>query len=148
MIFREADTNDIRQLHSIRLSVNENVLRNPSLVTEEDYINFLSLCGKGWLCEVDNNIVGFAIIDCKQHNIWALFVLPEFEGKGIRKKLQEIRLDWYFNENAETLWLGTSLNTRVENFYKKSGWKEVGKRQNGEIKFELTMNDWKEKKHR
>ncbi len=48
----------------------------------------------------------------------------------------------------KTLWLGTSLNTRVENFYKKSGWKEVGKRQNGEIKFELTMNDWKEKKHR
>ena len=143
MIFREAKTNDIPQLHSIRISVHENKLSNPSLITPEDYEDFLNIRGKGWLCEVDNTIAGFAIVDFREHNIWALFVRPEFEGRGIGKKLQEILLDHYFRKNIQTLWLGTAPGTRAENFYCKSGWKEMGKRKNGEILFELSFDDWK-----
>ena len=54
--------------------------------------------GKGWVCEIENNIVGFAIVDLKENNIWALFVQPEFENMGIGKKLHTAMLNWYFNQ--------------------------------------------------
>jgi GNAT superfamily N-acetyltransferase len=143
MIFREAQTTDIPQIQIVRNSVKENVLSDPALVTDKDCEEFLTLRGKGWVCEADNTIVGFSIIDLKQKNIWALFVHPQYEGKGIGKKLQDIMLNWYFNQYDSTLWLGTAPGTRAESFYRRSGWKEVGIHGKGEIKFEFSYNDWK-----
>ena len=36
---------------------------DPNLVTDEDCEEFITLRGKGWACEIDNQIVGFAIAD-------------------------------------------------------------------------------------
>ena len=127
----------------VRNSVKENVLSDPSVVTDKDCKEFLTIRGKGWVCEVDNTIVGFAIIDLKEKNIWALFVHPEYERNGIGKKLHNIMLKWYFDQYDSTLWLGTAPGTRAESFYRRSGWKEVGIHEKGEIKFELSYNDWK-----
>jgi len=143
MIFREAQTTDIPQIQIVRNSVKENVLSDPSVVTDKDCKEFLTIRGKGWVCEVDNTIVGFAIIDLKEKNIWALFVHPEYERNGIGKKLHNIMLKWYFDQYDSTLWLGTAPGTRAESFYRRSGWKEVGIHEKGEIKFELSYNDWK-----
>lgn len=143
MNFREATIEDIKALHEVRMAVKENVLSNPLLVTDADYRNFLTTHGKGWLCEIGNSIVGFAIIDTVQNNIWALFVHPDHEKKGIGKKLQEIMLRWFFDKSDQTLWLGTAPNTRAENFYRSSGWKDMGLRKNGEIRFEMTYANWK-----
>lgn len=119
MIFREANSNDIKQIQIVRNSVKENVLSNPGLVTDQDCEEFLIQRGKGWVCEIENKIVGFAIADLKEDNIWALFLNPEFEGKGIGSKLHKMMLDWYFSTGKENVWLGTSPNTRAENFYRK-----------------------------
>jgi GNAT superfamily N-acetyltransferase len=143
MIFREATTTDIPQIQIVRNSVKENVLSDPSVVSNKDCEEFLTIRGKGWVCEVDNTIVGFSIIDLKEKNIWALFVHPEYEGKGVGKKLQDIMLNWYFNQHDSKLWLGTAPGTRAESFYRRSGWKETGIHGKGEIKFELSLNDWK-----
>ncbi len=148
MLFREAIIKDIKALHSVRMAVKENMLSNPLLVTEADYINFLTLNGKGWLCEIDDTIIGFAIVDTADNNIWALFVHPDFEKKGIGRKLQAIMLDWFFEQSDKTLWLGTAPNTRAEHFYTSSGWKNMGLRKNGEIRFEMTYEDWKNKNNR
>jgi GNAT superfamily N-acetyltransferase len=143
MIFREATINDIQQIQVVRHSVKENRLSDPALVTDEDCRKYLEVLGKGWVCETGNLIAGFAIIDLLNHNIWALFVRPEYERMGIGKKLQAMMLDWYFDQTDEKVWLGTAPNTRAADFYRRSGWKELGKRSNGEIKFELSVNDWK-----
>ena len=145
MIFREAQTEDIKQLHEIRMSVHENVLPDPALITAKQYEEFLTLRGKGWLCEIGDRVVGFAVVDLTTYNIWALFIKPEYEGKGIGKKLQNIMLNWYFNRTKQPIWIGTSPNTRAEIFYRNYGWKEAGKQPNGEIKFKLTFDDWKNK---
>lgn len=147
MIFREATIKDIPQLHQIRMSVKENVLNNPSLVKKEDYINFLTTNGKGWLCEMENTIVGFAIIDTVENNIWALFVNPDLEGKGIGKQLQQIMLNWFFALHKNTLWLSTAKGTRAETFYKFTGWKETGITKSGEVKFEMSFEEWNNSKH-
>jgi GNAT superfamily N-acetyltransferase len=143
MIFREAGIGDINELHAIRMSVKENILSNPSLVKASDYSRFLTEDGKGWLCTHDDTILGFAIIDLKEKNIWALFVQTGYEGKGIGKKLQELMLDWYFERYHDRLWLTTGAGTRAEQFYRKSGWRATGRKPNGEIVFEIMRDEWR-----
>jgi GNAT superfamily N-acetyltransferase len=142
MIFREATVDDIKQIQVVRNAVTENTLSNPDLVTDEDCAAFITVRGKGWVCEIDHQIVGFAIADLKENNIWALFLDPEFEGMGIGQKLHKIMLDWYFTQTKDKVWLGTAFNTRAEKFYRKAGWTEVGTHGTKEIKFEMTYSDW------
>ena len=71
-----------------------------------------------------------------------MFVAPDFEKLGIGKKLHDEMLNWYFDQTDKTVWLGTAPKTRAEYFYRKAGWKEVGLHGKGEIKFEMTKNDW------
>ncbi len=142
MIIREALPADIKQIQIVRNAVKENMLSNPNLVSDADCEEFLFNRGKGWVCVIKNQIVGFSIVDLKENNIWALFLLLEFEHKGIGKQLHDIMLNWYFNQTKITVWLGTAPNTRAEMFYRKSGWKEIGIHGKGEIKFEMTYEQW------
>lgn len=145
MIFRDARVADIPQIQVVRRSVKENVLSNPLLVTDQHCINYLTERGKGWVCEIKDHVVGFSIVDLKEKNVWALFVLPEYENRGIGKQLHQLMLDWYFQQTVETIWLGTGFNTRAEQFYRNQGWKEAGKNGNDEIRFEMTYTDWQTK---
>lgn len=142
MIIREATVNDIDNYMVVRMAVKENRLNNPALVTKKDNENYLTIYGKGWVCEINNQIVGFSIVGLAERNVWALFVHPEFEGKGIGKRLHNIMLDWYFLQTKETIWLGTAPATRAAFFYKKAGWIEAGTHGKDEIKFEMTFDKW------
>lgn len=126
----------------IRNSVKENMLSDPGLVPDADYEKFMIRRGKGWVCEVNDRIAGFAIVDLQAHNIWALFVHPDFEKLGIGKLLHDTMLEWYFNQSHDTVWLGTAPNTRAETFYRKAGWAEAGLNGKNEIKFEMSYSQW------
>jgi len=141
MNFREATIEDIPQIAVVRNSVKENALSNPDLITTEDYIEFMTVRGKGWVCEIDKQIVGFSIPDLVDNNIWALFLHPDFEKRGIGRKLHDLMLDWYFAQGKEEVWLGTAPGTRAEEFYRKSGWTQNGM-YGKEVKFEITKEDW------
>ena len=141
MTFREAQPGDIAQIQTVRNLVKENTLSNSALVSDKDVEEFLFMRGKGWVCEIDKLVVGFAIVDLKEHNIWALFVHPDHDTKGIGKKLHGLMMRWYFTQTKETVWLGTAPGTRAEKFYRMQGWKEVGVHGKDEIKFEMR---WKE----
>ena len=143
MIFREAQIADIPQIQIVRNSVKENTLSNPALVTDKDVEDYMTQRGKGWVCEINNTIVGFAIVSVTDHNVWALFIQPGFEKKGIGRRLHDEMMDWYFIQTPETIWLGTAPGTRAESFYRRAGWREVGIHGKGEIKFEMKAEDWK-----
>ena len=142
MGLREANTEDIKQIQKVRNAVKENTLSNPDLVTDEDCAAFLTVRGKGWVYEIENDIVGFAIADLQDHNVWALFLDPEFEKKGIGQQLHNTMLNWYFSQTQHQIWLGTAFNTRAEHFYRKAGWTEAGTNGTKEIKFEMTYESW------
>lgn len=142
MIFREATIEDIPQIQIVRNSVTENTLSDPALVPDKDCEEFMFVRGKGWVCEIDKQITGFAIADLKENNIWALFLLPAFEKQCIGKRLHDMMVDWYFTQTKDKVWLGTSPNTRAESFYRKAGWKEIGTHGKGEIKFEMSFDEW------
>jgi GNAT superfamily N-acetyltransferase len=145
MIFREASISDIPQIQIVRNSVKENMLSNPALVTDSDCEDFISRRGKGWVCEIDSQIIGFSIVGLVENNIWALFVHPGFEGKGIGRKLHVLMMDWYFLQTQKPVWLGTAPDTRAELFYRKAGWISNGTVNKGEVKFEMDFVRWMER---
>lgn len=143
IIFREATVKDIDNYMIVRLAVKENMLINHALVSREDNVAYLTKYGKGWVCEIANRIVGFSIVGLTQRNVWALFVLPEFEGMGIGRKLHDTMMNWYFNQTNEKIWLATEQRTKAETFYKNRGWTETGMHGADETKFEMTHDDWR-----
>ncbi|MEZ5172550.1 MAG: GNAT family N-acetyltransferase [Bacteroidia bacterium] len=121
----------------VRSSVFENKLSEPGKIKDQDYIPFLEQTGRGWVAESGDEIAGFAIVDLKNENVWALFVKPEFEGRGYGKVLHTEMLKWYFLQGKNYLWLSTEKNTRAEKFYLKNGWQPAGNFNDFEIKYEL-----------
>ncbi len=142
IFFRTAINDDILNLHAIRTAVTENILSDPGRITPTDYQEMLGVNGKGWVCEVNGEIAGFAIVDMKNKNIWALFVHPDFEGKGIGKELFRLMVDWAFEQGIDKLWLGTAPGTRAERLYLSIGWQKKGLEKSGEVRFECTKEMW------
>ncbi|WP_017733261.1 GNAT family N-acetyltransferase [Nafulsella turpanensis] len=142
-----ATIKDYKELHHVRMSVQENKLSDPTKVSFEDYSLMLNERGVGWLCEIEGQVVGFAIADAVSSSIWALFVLPDFEGKGIGLRLHNTMVNWCFEHaSLEQLWLSTDPNTRAESFYLKAGWKITEMNEDGEIRFELSKKVWEQRK--
>lgn len=141
--FRLATTDDVPEMHRIRLAVRENRLSNPAAVQPNDYVSRLTARGRGWVAAIDGAIAGFAIADRLQANIWALFVDPQHEGRGIGRRLHDHVVEWLFAAGADRIWLSTEANTRAERFYRAAGWVAVGTQPNGEIRFELTHDRWR-----
>jgi GNAT superfamily N-acetyltransferase len=103
-----------KAIQTVRNPVTENTLSDPSLITDNNCDDFISKRGKGWVCEIDSNIVGFSVVDMQYNNVWALFEHPAFEKRGIGRRLHDMMLDWYFSQTSSKVWLGTSPNTRAE----------------------------------
>jgi GNAT superfamily N-acetyltransferase len=142
MRFREATVADISQIQRVRNAVKENQLSDPSLVTDAHVEDYITRRGRGWVGEKDNEIIGFAIVSVLDKNVWALFVHPAHDKKGIGRQLHDLMMNWYFENTTDTIWLSTSPGTRAESFYLKAGWKETGLYGKGEIKFEMTAAEW------
>jgi GNAT superfamily N-acetyltransferase len=136
--FRVATVADVGAMHRVRMSVRENALRNPDLVRREHYEAMLEREGRGWVCEIEGAIVGFAIADLARSNVWALFVDPAHERLGIGRRLHDLLLEWMFANGAERVWLSTARGTRAEEFYARAGWTAVGSEPSGEVRFERT----------
>lgn len=143
MNFRTASVSDIPMIQFVRHAVLENRLSDPGLVTDNDVEEYITERGKGWVCETEGRVVAFSIVSVKDKNVWALFVQPGYDKKGIGKKLHNEMLDWYFTQTNETLWLSTAPGTRAEQFYLMMGWEQTGITKSGEIKFEMTADQWK-----
>jgi GNAT superfamily N-acetyltransferase len=74
--------------------------------------------------------------------VYALFVEPGHEGRGVGRRLHDTMMEWFFAAGVDDVWLSTDPNTRAERFYRKAGWMPTGSRPNGEIRFEMSRGRW------
>ncbi len=141
-IFREATHGDISGMQVVRNAVKENRLSDPALVKDKDVEDYIMRRGKGWVCEADGKVAGFAIVSVFDKNVWALFVDPGFEKMGVGRRLHDIMMEWYFSKTEDIIWLSTAPGTRADFFYRKAGWQLRGTTENGELRFEMSNSNW------
>jgi GNAT superfamily N-acetyltransferase len=133
---RQARREDIEEMHGVRSSVHENRLVSTA-ISADDYVAAIEQTGRGWVIEVDGRIVAFAIGNLQTGNVWALFVDPDYEGRGYGRRLHDTMVGWLWSQGLQRLWLTTSPNTRAERFYRSAGWMDAGQTEHGEISLEL-----------
>jgi len=139
---REATVKDVTAMFEIRVSVNENSATRAGLyasgIDEEAVAAAITTEGRGWISEDDGNAVGFSIADQRDGSIFALFVRPEFEGRGHGGRLLDAAVHWLSVRGFERLWLAVGPSTRAHRFYLGRGWIEtVNTQPNGDIELEL-----------
>lgn len=125
-------------MHIVRCAVRENKLSRPDRITHDDYRAMLKERGRGWVAEVDGHVVGFAVADVTRRNVWALFVDPDHERRGIGRALHDAMMSWFrVQPGVERVWLTTQPGSRACGFYRSAGWIDVGFDADGEARFEF-----------
>ncbi|HLG46669.1 MAG TPA: GNAT family N-acetyltransferase [Reyranella sp.] len=128
---RRATEADHPRITEIRNSVTENVLRDPSRVTVEMYKWFEQNPGV-WVWEENGRILGFSAADTRDGTIWALFIDPTQEGRGIGQALFAKACHVLREAGHTTGALTTQPGSRADRFYQRAGWKAVGTSERGE----------------
>jgi GNAT superfamily N-acetyltransferase len=138
-IIREAIGADMPGIARVRTSVRENLLTTEQLaqrgITNASVAASLLVDRKGWVADCGKEIVAFSMADRADPSIFALFVLPEHEGRGLGNRLLDLALRWLWD--ARLVWLTTSPDTRAARFYERRGWVPVGMAPGGDMRFEL-----------
>jgi len=128
MKFREILQDDIPDLFAVRTATHENRLTREELsslgITEKSVKERIERNFKGWLCETDDKVVGFAMGDKSTGELWVIAVLPEYVGQGIGSKLLIAVENWLKEEGCSRLWLTTDIDTKLKaySFYRHYGW--------------------------
>ena len=127
-IIRPAHASDITAIFAIRTAVKENPLSREQLtemgITPDAVLEMLSVPDCVWVAENNGITAGFAIADKEEGSIFALFVLPEYEGLGLGGKLMNDAEAALFQQHAQ-IWLETDSRSRAAAFYQRRGWEAV-----------------------
>lgn len=122
---RTARLSDIEGMFDVRTSVIENHLSREEMrqmgITESVVGDMVekSLCA--WVATENNKIIGFSMIFPDEGCLFAAFFLPEYEGKGIGRRLVMLAEQELF-QHHEIAWLETDKNSRAAKFYMQLGW--------------------------
>ena len=125
---------DQPRIHAIRMGVTENVLSDPSKVTDEEI---------GWyrdqaiflVAEQGGEVAGFACANHQTGLVWALFVDAAHEGRGHGRSLLDAALAGLKAAGHAQAHLTTGGGTRAERFYRQHGWRDMGRSLDGQIVF-------------
>lgn len=136
-MIRTAGLADIPELMRIRLGVRENSF-NPARVSPADVVWFVENAPV-WVWEEAGAIRGFSAGDPRNGSIWALFVDPPFEGRGIGSALIARACASLVEAGHRTATLDTEPGTRAAEFYRRQGWVEGGLDAAGELLFSRVL---------
>ena len=130
--FRQIAESDIEGLFAVRVATGENALSREQLaglgITAKTVLAMLGTTHRGWLCEEDGRIVGFAMGNGEKGEMWVIAVLPDHEGKGTGTELLRRVEEWLWSKGWEEIWLTTDIDItlRAYGFYRRHGWTDVG----------------------
>lgn len=137
-IIRRATEADRARISEIRFAVKENVLRDRSRVTHDMVTWFIENPGI-WLWEEDGRVLGFSAADTRDGTIFALFIDPAHEGRGIGRALFAKALESLREAGHREASLTTQPGSRADRFYQKAGWTVIGTSERGERIFVGTL---------
>lgn len=146
---RQAVRADVPEIQRVRHAVRENRLTS-RVISDAEVLDAIERSGRGWVVECVAQdagegeskgqpvLAGFAIGNPETGNIWALFVDPAFEARGVGRRLHDEMVAWLWLRGLRRLWLTTEPGTRAQRFYERAGWRNCGLTPRGnELRFEL-----------
>ncbi len=136
---RPAETGDVAGIFNVRTSVNENALSVAELadmgITPESVTAMIAAEPCAWVALEGETIIGFSMIDQEDASLFAAFVLPSHEGRGVGRTLVSEAEKHLFARHA-ACWLETGRTTRAAGFYRRLGWSNEQDAGNGDIRLE------------
>lgn len=130
-MIRDGRPADIDAIVHVRTHVIENHLSAEQLaeigITPQSVLADMAAGHLGcWVGEADGAVVAFAMADRRDANIFALFVLPEHEGKGLGAALLVQCESWLKRHGHTIARLDTGRDTKAYAFYLRRGWRATG----------------------
>lgn len=97
------------------------------LASYERSIDMQDDCKRVWVARAGDQIVGYVIAEKRDDafELRAIYVLPDYHGQGVGKKLMQTAFDWFGNERDISVW-AFSHNRRAIAFYEKLGFVKTG----------------------
>jgi len=92
---------------------------------------------RGWVYEIEGEVVGFAMADAVEAELTVIALLPEAEGRGIGRQLLTEATRWLCATGHQP-WLLTAADPsrRAYGFYVAQGWQATGEiNERGEERF-------------
>lgn len=121
---RTAQLSDIDGMFDVRTSVIENHLSREEMrqmgITEIVVADMIENNHCAWVATENDKIIGFSMILPDEGCLFAAFVLPEYEGRGVGRRLVVLAEQELFKHH-EIAWLETDKNSRAANFM-QLGW--------------------------
>ena len=122
---RLALSSDIEGIFDVRTSVKENHLSREEMeqvgITESSVIDMIEKSRCAWVAVDEGKVIGFSMIIVDEGSLFAAFVLPEYEGRGVGRRLVVLAEQELFKHH-EIAWLETDKNSRAAKFYMQLGW--------------------------
>ncbi len=129
MKIRLIESEDLPEIFDLRAATRENPLSRDDLrrmgITEESTAEVLRTTHRGWVCEDEGEIAGFAIGDGTTGELSVIAVLPQYERRGIGSQLLAEVETWMASVGREEFWLWTwpDPKKRAYSFYLNRGWR-------------------------
>jgi len=103
MQIRVADAADVPSIFDVRTSVLENHMSLEELarvgITPETVTAMRSGDSRAWVAEEDERMVAFSMADAGTSTVFAMFVRPGIEGKGLGRALMTETERWLFSQS-------------------------------------------------
>lgn len=136
---RAATATDVAGIFHVRCAVIENALTLVELaalgITPETVTGMIASGPCAWVAVEGAEVIGFSMIDDEEGSLFAAFILPGHEGKGIGRQLVAVAEAQLFTRHA-MCWLETGSTTRAAGFYRRLGWTSEQDVGNGDIRLE------------
>ena len=141
MLIRVATPDDIDTLFAIRTSVVQNHLSREQMtalgITPQVLADSIRAASCVWIAEVEGRPAAFSMVDRAAGEVFAMFVLPGYEGQGLGRRLMAVAEAALF-EQHERLFLITDGRDeiRANGFYQRLGWSMVARVEGDDVRYE------------
>ena len=138
---RVALPSDLPEMTRIRTSVRENHSSVEEMaargITPVRIIEMMATNSRTWLALVDGVPAGFSMSIAPKATVFAVFIHPDYEGRGIGKLLLAEAESWLFEQGCDEIWLDTGQEPeiRAHGFYLTQGWALKGPGDPGELRY-------------
>ena len=131
MKIRPIQEDDLPEVFAVRVATWHNAYGAEELtqmgITTASVANLMKTTHRGWLAEdVTGKVVGFAMGNRANGEMWVIAVLKVFEGQGIGRRLLAQVEQWLFEHDWQEIWLTTDPDEtmRAVGFYRHLGWED------------------------